>query len=183
MKLLPFQVTFVFLLILAEVQELSAQKYSAEKGQIVFFSDAAIEDIRAENNLVGSLFNAATGDLVYIVKIKDFKFHKSLMREHFNEKYLESEKYPKSTFQGKIVGFKPGMGEEQKVRAVGKLMIHGVTRDVDVAGTIAMVNDRILMKSKFIVKLKDYNVKIPSLLWRNIAEEVEVTMDFTYKPI
>lgn len=160
-----------------------AQKYISEKGIISFFSDAAIEDIQAENSMVGSLFNGSTGELVYIVKIKDFKFEKSLMREHFNEKYMETEKFPKSTFEGKVVGFKTATPGEQKVKAVGKLTIHGVTRDVDIPGTIEFNNGKAVMKSKFIVKLQDYNIKIPKLVWQNIAEQIEVKIDFTYRPI
>jgi hypothetical protein len=162
---------------------LAAQKFTSEKGVISFFSDAAIEDIKADNNMVGSLFNSSSGELVYIVKIKDFKFEKSLMREHFNEKYMETEKFPKSTFQGKILGFKANSPGEQKVRAVGKLTIHGVTKDVDIPGTLEFSGGKAVMKSKFIVKLQDYGVKIPKLVWQNIAEEIEVKIDFTYKAI
>jgi hypothetical protein len=161
----------------------TAQKYSTERGQVSFFSDAAIEDIEAVNTVVGSLFNASTGDIVFIMKIRDFVFDKSLMREHFNEKYLESEKYPKSTFQGKIVGFSPVANGVQNVKAVGKLTIHGVTKDVEVPGSAEISGGKLLVKSKFIIKVADYNVKIPTLMWQNIAEQVEVRIDFTYKPI
>lgn len=160
-----------------------AQKYSAEKGMITFFSDAAIEDIKAENSQVGSMFNSATGELVYIIKILDFKFQKSLMREHFNEKYMETEKFPKSTFQGKITGFTPHAVGEQKVKAIGKLAIHGVTKVVEIPGTLEFSGGKAVMKSKFIVKLVDYNIKIPKLVWQNIAEEIEVKIDFTYKSL
>lgn len=160
-----------------------AQKYTSEKGMISFFSDAAIEDIEAVNTMVGSLFNGTTGELVYIVKIKDFRFAKSLMREHFNEKYLETEKFPKSTFIGKITGYNANTAAEQKVNANGKLTIHGVTKDINVPGTLHFVNGKVMMKSKFMVKLADYNIKIPTLVWQNIAEEVEVKIEFTYKPI
>ena len=84
----------------------SAQKLTSEKGELSFFSDGAIEDIEAKNSMVGSLFNVTTGELVYIAKVKDFIFPKTLMREHFNEKYMETEKFPKSTFQGKVTGFR-----------------------------------------------------------------------------
>lgn len=161
----------------------SAQKFTSEKGELSFFSDGAIEDIEAKNSMVGSLFNASTGELVYIAKIKDFIFPKTLMREHFNEKYMETEKFPKSTFQGKLTGYSPGTSGEQKVRAVGKINIHGITRDIDVPGTLEFSGGKAKMKAKFIVKLADYNIKIPTLIWQNIAEEVEVRVEFTYKPI
>jgi hypothetical protein len=137
-----------------------AQKYTTEKAHISFFSDAAIEDIEAINTIVGSIFNATTGDLVYIIKIRDFTFHKSLMREHFNEKYMESEKFPKSTFQGKIVGFKPNTPGEQKVMAIGKLSIHGVTRDIEVPGTVELSSGKLLVKSKFLNRSSSLNWRI-----------------------
>jgi hypothetical protein len=161
----------------------SAQKFTSEKGELSFFSDGAIEDIEARNQMVGSLFNVTTGELVYIAKIKDFIFPKTLMREHFNEKYMETEKFPKSTFQGKLTGFSANASGEQKVRAVGKINIHGITRDIDVPGTLEFSGGKAKMKAKFIVKLADYNIKIPTLIWQNIAEEVEVRVEFTYKPI
>jgi hypothetical protein len=159
------------------------QKFRSDKGQISFFSDGVIEDIAAENVAVGSLFNTATGELVFIVPIKDFKFQKSLMREHFNEKYMETDRFPKSTFQGKIIGFSPTATGEQKVKAVGKLTLHGVTKEIDVPGTVDITNDRAFMKSRFKVKLKDYSIKIPTIVWQNIAEEVEIKIDFTYKKL
>lgn len=161
----------------------SGQKFATEKGQISFFSDAAIEDIEAVNTVVGSMFNTQTAEIVYIVKIRDFVFSKALMREHFNEKYMESEKFPKATFTGKTTGFKPDKTGVQQVNAVGKLNIHGVTQDINVPGTIEVSNGKILMKSKFMVKLKDYDIRIPTIVWQNIAEEVQVTIDFIYKPI
>jgi polyisoprenoid-binding protein YceI len=162
---------------------LVAQKYTAEKGIISFFSDGALEDIKAENNIIGSRFNSANGELAYILKIIDFKFPKALMREHFNEKYLESEKFPMSTFNGKVVGFNASAAGSQNVRAVGKLTIHGVTRDVDIPGTIEFAAGKVLVHAKFIVKLEDYKITIPRLVWQNIAEHIEVTVDLTYKPI
>jgi hypothetical protein len=174
---------FVFVACIAIGIPACAQKFSSEKGMITFFSDAAIEDIKAENNVVGSLFNSASGELVYIVKIKDFKFDKALMREHFNEKYMETEKFPKSTFQGKVTGFNPNASGEQKCKAVGKLNIHGVVKDVDIPGTIEFSGGKAILKSKFMVKLADYQIKIPKLVWQNIAEEVEVKIEFIYKSL
>ncbi len=104
------------------------------------------------------------------------------MKEHFNEKYMETEKYPKSTFQGKVSGYDPNATGTQNVSSKGKLTIHGETKEVEIPGTIEKQGEKLLMKSKFIVKLEDYKITIPQLLWQNIAEQVEVTVDFTFKP-
>jgi hypothetical protein len=172
----------VLMLVIASEPAL-AQKYSAEKAFISFFSDAAIEDITADNTKASTIFNAETGDLVFSVPIKDFRFAKSLMQEHFNEKYMESEKFPKSTFQGKLVGYDLKKAGPQDVHAQGKLTIHGVTKDIDVPGTFAVEGKKLTMKSKFMVKVADYEITIPQLLFQNIAEQVEVTIDFVYKPM
>src|SRR5262245_44581085 len=130
------------------------QKYVAEKSFVSFYSKAAIEDITAENTKSQSLFNTATGEVVFVIPIQQFEFAKSLMKEHFNEKYMDTEKYPKSSFTGKITGYDVHATGEQKATATGKLMIHGVTQDIEVPGTVEFVNGKIVVKSSFIVKLE-----------------------------
>ena len=173
---------WIAILLLCMAHGAAAQKLSLEKSHVSFFSDATLEDITAANTKTASIFNTATGDIAFSVPIKEFQFEKSLMQEHFNEKYMESDKYPKSTFQGKILDYNVEAAGVQSVKAVGKLQIHGVTKDIEVPGTVEKQGDKIVMKSKFIVRLEDYKVKIPQLLWQNIAEQVEVTLDFTFKP-
>jgi hypothetical protein len=175
--------SILFSLIFFSSSIVCAQKFSTEKGTISFFSDAAIEDIAAENTMVGSLFNSTTGELVYIVKIKDFVFPKALMREHFNEKYMETEKFPKSLFTGKLKGYDVNAKGEQNVVAAGKLTLHGITKEISVPGTLIFEAGKATMKGKFMVALKDYDIKIPKLVWQNIAEEIEVKVDFVYKPM
>ena len=160
-----------------------AQKYTAEKSFISFYSHATIEDIKAENTKASSIFNVETGDIVFSIPIKEFEFAKSLMKEHFNDKYMDSEKLPKSTFQGKITGFQANTTGVQQAKAKGKLTIHGITKDIDVPGTVEFANGKVIMKSSFIIKLDDYEITRPQLLWQNIAEQVECKIEFTYKPI
>jgi polyisoprenoid-binding protein YceI len=158
-----------------------SQKYSLEKSSVVFFSEAAIENIEAINIKSASIFNATTSEIVFSIPIVEFEFEKSLMKEHFNETYLESEKYPKALFQGKLSGYS-AQSVEQSVKAIGKLTIHGVTREVEIPGTMEMIEAKLIARSKFRIHLKDYKIKIPKLLWQNIAEDVEVTVEFIYKP-
>lgn len=161
----------------------SAQKYVSEKGLITFFSEAAIEDIKGINPKASSMLNTSTADIAFVVPIREFQFEKKLMQDHFNEKYMESEKYPKATFSGKLEGFvATGVPDVRQVKAKGKLVIHGVTQEVEISGTVETTSQNILIKSKFLIRLEDYKVKIPQLMWQNIAEEVEVSLEFTYKP-
>lgn len=158
----------------------NAQTLKAHDGVITFFSDAPLEDIKATNSKVSSAFNETTGEIAFAMKIADFQFPKKLMQQHFNEKYLESHKYPKSTFSGKIEGYNPAIQGKQVVQAKGKLTIHGVTHDIDVSGTILNNPDKLNMTSTFMVGVADYDIRIPQLVWQNIAERVEVTVNISF---
>lgn len=173
---------FTLLLCLAVPLSTTGQKYISEKSTITFFSKATIEDIAARNEKGMGMFDLTTSEVAFSIPIKDFIFEKALMQEHFNEKYLETEKFPKASFQGKITGFTGDESGPQPARAIGKLTIHGVTRDVDVPGTFEKRGNQILLNAKFMVILEEYNVKRPQVLWKNIAESVEVTIDFILKP-
>jgi len=159
----------------------AAQKLTAERTFVSFFSKASIEDIKGENTKAMSIFNSETMDIVFSIPIKEFEFDKALMKEHFNEKYLESEKFPKATFSGKVTGFLKDSRGEQAAMAKGKMTIHGVSREIEVPGVITMEGGQLTVRAVFKIKLADYEVKIPRLLWKNIAEEVEVKIDFVYK--
>lgn len=159
-----------------------AQKYALSEGIITFFSEAALENIKAENRSTASVFDATTGEIAFVVPNNQFQFEKKLMQQHFNEKYMESEKYPRSTFSGSLEGFDASKPGEQQVKAVGKMFIHGVTQPVEIPGVIAVSPQGITMKSTFMIRLADYKIKIPQLLWQNIAEQVEVTVNLAYKP-
>lgn len=170
-----------FILAVIFCHSLFAQKFITEKSNIRFFSSAPLEDIEATTTTSRSVFDSKTGDIAFSVRIQDFEFDKSLMKEHFNEKYMESEKFPKATFKGKLVDF-VSSSNNQDVVAEGELNIHGVTKNVKIPGTVKQSNDLLHMHSVFKIKLEDHDVKIPSILFQNIAEVVEVTVDFEFKP-
>ena len=173
----------VTLLLLLLSGALMAQKYKSDQSTVTFFSDAAIEDIAATNETASSIFDSSNGDIVFLITISDFQFDKSLMQEHFNEKYMESDKYPRATFKGKVLGYDKSKVGVQQVSAKGTLTIHGQSKEINVEGTLEKQGSLLLLKSTFVVALEDYKIKIPQLLWQNIAEQVEVKVDFTYKSI
>lgn len=172
--------------ILILTNSVQAQKYYTKNGNISFFSKTSMENIKADNNQVMSVLNSQTGDLQFSLLIKSFHFEKALMEEHFNENYLESDKFPKAGFKGTItdmsrVSFsKDGM---YTVPVTGDLNLHGVTKKITTTGTITVKGGKISATSKFYIKLSEYNISIPSLVKDNIAESVEVTVnsDFDQK--
>ena len=160
-----------------------AQKYKSASGTVSFSSDAPIEKIAATNSSISALMDLSSGEVACSVRIMGFEFKKSLMKEHFNEKYMESDRFPNATFQGTITGYRPDLSGAQQLMGKGQLTIHGHTQMIEIAASFEVGSREILMAATFIVKLEDYKIRIPKLLWKNIAEEVEVRVNLVFKPL
>ena len=157
--------------------------FTVSKGEVTFFSDAPIEDITAENKQPGSMINMITREIAVIIPVRNFIFEKELMKEHFNEKYMESDKYPMASFKGMIAeDVDISKDGEYPATAKGKLVLHGVEQDIILVGRIKRSGSSITVISDFKVALKDFNITIPKLLFENIAEIIEVHVSLEYKP-
>src|SRR6478736_3366200 len=158
-------------------------QFKTDKGEISFFSETPVENIDAKSSKMYSVIDPSTRKLACIVSISTFEFDNSLMKEHFNEKYLESEKYPKASFSGVInesIDFaKAGV---YKVSVTGKLKIHGVEQDRTINGIITIENDKKLsLQSEFHVKLVDHKIEVPTLVFEKIAEVIKVKVSAKYQ--
>jgi polyisoprenoid-binding protein YceI len=121
-----------------------------------------------------------------IVKMTDFQFEKKRMQEHFNENYVESEKFPKATFNGAILNNSQldySSKGEYKVQVKGEMTIHGISNKVDAEGIIEVISDGIIARTKFLLNPEDYNIKIPKVVRNNIAEHLEITVELNYQPM
>jgi polyisoprenoid-binding protein YceI len=164
-------VPFHFLISSGNAQTL----FSTSTGEISFYSYTPVEDINAVNKKIGSIINSDTREVAVQMRMTDFSFPNKLMQEHFNENYLESEKYPTATFRGKITGNEdftsPG---NHAVKATGTMKIHGVEKPMDLVGQINSDGKVLKLKLEFLIKLADYKIEIPTLVFAKIAEEIQV---------
>ncbi|MBM3920309.1 MAG: YceI family protein [Sphingomonadales bacterium] len=157
-----------------------AQVYSTSSGTIKFFSKTTAENIDATNNQVKAALDAKTGNLEFAVSINSFLFKKALMQKHFQENYLESEKFPKSTFKGSITdnaAVKYVTDGTYPVSVKGKLTMHGVTKDVVIPGKVTVSGSKAVLSTDFNVLLEDYNIKIPANNASQIAKSIKVSVD------
>jgi polyisoprenoid-binding protein YceI len=165
---------------------INAQKFMTKNGYIGFYSHTPMEDVKGDNNQVASILDASTGEIVFQALMKSFKFEKALMEEHFNENYVESEKFPKSTFKGKITNL-PDVDFSKKgsykVTVEGELVIHGVTQNIKTPGEIEITEDGVNAHSQFVIKPEDYKIEIPAVVRENIAKEMTVTVDVKMAPM
>jgi polyisoprenoid-binding protein YceI len=164
----------------------NSQKFITKNGYIGFHSNTPVEDIKADNNQVAGVIDPSTGEMVFQVLIKSFHFEKALMEEHFNENYMESDKFPKATFSGKIsnlsdVSFsKPGTYD---VGVEGDLTIHGVTNKVKEKGKLEISAEGINATSTFNLIPEDYKIDIPGVVRASIAKTLEVTVNMKFTPL
>ncbi len=177
-KLVVFAITLFLFLTKSE-----GQIYMADSCRINFFSAATIEDITADNTSAKPVMSSATGDIQISLTNEDFVFKKKLMQEHFNEDYMESDKFPHTIFKGKVnekVDYnKDGVNN---VTVTGTMDMHGVKKVITIPGTLTIQGGVIFIKTKFDVKVADYKIKVPSLLGNDIAESVAITVNATMKP-
>ncbi|MGH2644537.1 MAG: YceI family protein [Chitinophagaceae bacterium] len=160
-----------------------AQVYISTNADITLFSEAPIENIKGETSTAVSALNINNGELYFKVAIRSFNFHKRLMQEHFNEDYLQSDKFPYAQFKGKILDSvdltKPGT---YSVKVKGYLTLHNVTKECTTNGNITVKPGEVITHAVFSVKPQNYDVKIPTLLTENIAQNVQVTVNADYRP-
>ena len=150
--------------------------FRTSSGEISFYSKTPLEDIQATNQKVGAILNASTKELAIQMRITDFQFPNKLMQEHFNENYLESEKFPTAKFVGKVKEqvdlIKAG---NYAVTAEGNLTIHGVTKPVVVKGSVSSTGTEMRINFAFQVRPEDHNIEVPSLVFNKIAETIDVS--------
>lgn len=179
-----FKILVIAIVSLISSNLVQAQNVLIDKeGVAHFFSEAPLEDIEATNEKAVGAIDLKKGTVAVSMLIKNFHFEKSLMEEHFNENYLESEKYPKASFKGKIVNFESidfSKTGTVTAKADGELEIHGVSRTITSEVTFEILENAIKANTVFKVALEDHKIKIPKLVIKNIAEVVDVDVSFNF---
>jgi polyisoprenoid-binding protein YceI len=160
-----------------------AQLLMCKDAKTTLYSEAPLENIEATSIKGKSVLNTSTGEVQFSIPITSFEFKKSLMQEHFNENYMESDKYPVASFNGKInEKIDAGQPGDFPVTATGELQVHGVKKQRTINGTLKITKTGASLNSKFIVACKDHGIKIPTLVFKNIAETIQVTVSANYIP-
>lgn len=158
--------------------------YNAIKSEFSFFSKAPLEDIEAKNTRAASIINASNREVVVRIPVSQFQFSNKLMQQHFNENYMESEKYPYATFKGKINEIidlsKSGV---YSVSANGILNIHGVDQNRKLTAKLSVGENSMQLETKFEVMLADHQIEVPKLVFKKIAEKIEVSASLNYVPL
>lgn len=174
------------LLLLLAGSAFSQGKFFTRTGQISFTSKGLLETIRAQNKTVTCVLDPQSGLIQFSVMMRGFEFKKALMQEHFNENYVESDKYPNAIFKGQVINTPlPDLSKDGSypVKVQGKLTIHGITKDITIDGTITVKQQTIHAVSAFMILLSDYKIKIPSLVKNNLSNTVNIAVGCSLQPL
>jgi YceI-like domain len=172
---------FIISLVICFTLTGTCQNYITKTGFIGFYSQTPLEDIKAENNQVYAILDPVNRHLAFALLLKGFIFPKELMQEHFNENYIESDKYPKATFTGICSGdmelSKDGI---YQVVIKGDLNLHGITKALETTALLEVKNGRILGSSSFKLKPEDFQIMIPRIVRDKIAKEINVKVQIVW---
>ncbi len=180
MMLKKHQIIIFSLILLCSSFAQAQSRYFTKTGKITFFSEAPLEDIEAINKTASAVLDSKTGAIQFSVLMKGFEFKKAMMQEHFNENYVESDKFPKAEFKGTIINnsdINYSISGTYKAKVNGQLTIHGVTKEIETIGNIIVNSDHLKAESVFTVLVADYNIKVPAIVKDNIAKKIKVTVD------
>lgn len=163
---------------------IQGQLYVDREGVVVFeASEKMFEPVKARNGSVSVLFDPTDNSLVSLALIRGFQFENSLMQEHFNENYMESDHYPKARFKGEIVDFDLDRadGTTQEYVLEGSLEIRGVEQEIRPMVKIQKIGNTLLIQGSVTLVPKDFQIEIPKIVENKIAKEVVVKFDFKLK--
>ena len=158
--------------------------YNANDGVVLFHSNAPHELIRASSDKLKCALDIQKKQFAFRLSIKSFMgFNNPLQRDHFNESYMESERYAEATFSGKIIeDVDLSKDGDYSVRAKGKLNIHGIEQERIIKGHVNTKNGKITIQADFIVSLADHSIKIPRVVYDKLAPDISVTVNAVLKP-
>lgn len=160
------------------------EKKSTKTGIINFEASVpSFEEVKAKNSAVTCILNTKTGEIAALALVKGFRFKVALMEEHFNENYIESSKYPKATFKGKVENFNlSDIGNSTKEYTLkGKLELHGKTKDITSTAKIKKNGSDIEIKTAFNLNTDDFAIEIPSVVSKKVSKKVLVDCNFLLK--
>ena len=155
-------VVIYFILSLFSIEQ--ENRYIIQNSKIEFYSYAPLEDIQAVNTESVGAIDIESGEFIIKIPVNSFEFPNKLMQKHFNDSYLETDIYPECIFRGKL----------NENSASGEITLHGVTKKIEIPISKTINEENIIISTDFKILLKDHKIKIPRLLFQNIAEEIEI---------
>lgn len=182
------KILFVTLVSCASFSNLQAQKYFTKNGTIGFdaTSPSSPERIEGKNRSATCVLDTQNGAIQFAVLMKGFAFERALMEEHFNENYVESNKFPRAEFRGKVKDIEQvdvSKDGTYTVKVKGDLTLHGKSKEVETTGKLTVKGGKISATAAFTVKLSDFDISIPGLVADKVSKTASISVDCSLEPL
>lgn len=180
----PLRISLLLVFFCCFVGKVYAQRYFVTRSNVLFVSDAPLERIEATSSALKGVVDFSARTFAFSIPVRSFRgFNSVLQEEHFHENYVESEKYPVSTFTGKIIDeFNPDVPGKYSVRTKGNFTIRGVTKEKILKGVIEVKENLLILNVDFMILLDDYSIRIPRVVYQKIAPEIQVKLNAEMSP-
>ena len=161
-------------------QTINAQKYFTRTGITDFKASVDVfEPVEAKNNSTTAILKINTREIAAQLFVSAFKFKVALMQEHFNENYMDSDTYPKATFRGKIENFSlDKLTTKKNFTLKGTIEIRGIKKEINTIITVGLDKKVIKIKGDFSVNPQDFDIKIPSIVRKKIAQRINIEINY-----
>ncbi|MBC8109696.1 MAG: YceI family protein [Verrucomicrobia bacterium] len=180
MKKIFFSISLIWLVSMVSAQN----RFFSRTGTIRFFSETPIENIQAENRQVNCVIDTDKSEVAFSLLMKSFVFPNALMQEHFNENYVESDKYPKAIFKGKFPEkIDLSRNGSQTLHLTGELTLHNVTKTIQIPANVEVKEGKLVANTRFEILPQDYRIEIPALVRDKIAKQITVNVSATCQPV
>jgi len=177
----------ILVILFVSLSFLFSQEYhvsKADKNEVKFISDAPLEDFEGVTDKIDGYLYFENGDftvnsqLYFEIDLKSLDTGIGLRNRHMRDNYLHTDKYPSTHFKGKIVKAEKTADNQFNVTSEGVIFIHGIERPLTVNGKLTTMDDRIQIQCQFEVKLSDFNIPIPQLMFMKINEVMDLRLNF-----
>ena len=165
---------------------LFAQKKTTTSATVNFDASTSLDALpKADNKTVVAAINTKTGAVAFEAIVKSFSFSNPMMQEHFNsDKWLDSDKFPTSTFKGKITNLNTidfSKDGTYPAEVAGDLTIHGISKPATAKGAIVVSAKGISATADFNIKLADYGITSKAIEGGKVAKEPKITVSVDFK--
>jgi len=153
--------------------------WRCDDGHVSFDSEAPLEIIKAQSKAVRGIISPATKSFAFSMDINSFEgFNSDIQKVHFLENYMEWKKHPQATFEGKFIEDIPfDTPGTYSVRAKGNLIIHGISKERIIRGTIIVKKDEGHVETEFSIPVSDHGIIIPKIVQQKISDIIHVKLD------
>lgn len=154
-----------------------SQSFYSETGTAIFYSKVPLHTFSGTSNTLTGLINLDDSTVDFFLDLETLDTGNG-KRDKDMKLTLDTKNYPYGEFFGKLTSeFDPNNPVDQEVVVEGMFKIHGKEKEVTVTGTLKPDGETLHLKASWILRLEDYEIVPPKLLFIKVDQEQEIEIN------